>query len=343
MASNHHPRRGSMGFYPRKRARSRIPHVKSWAADESGEPRLQGFAGYKAGMTHALAVDYRPKSLTSGQEVLMPVTVIETPPMTIAAVRAYEKTSYGQQTLTEVWADGLDARLQKRVNLPKKQDADKKWALMAEADLSDVRVLAYTHPKEVTGVDSKTPELMEIRVGGGELAARIEYAKSLLGKTLTINDVHKNGQMVDVLGVTKGYGFESRVVRFGTKLLSHKNSKHRRMIGTQGAWHPNWVQSTVPNDGQRGTHQRTEYNKRILKVGEDGSEITPEGGFPHYGVVRNSYLLMHGSIPGPAKRLIRLRDAVRYTRGIEVQEADIKFVSTASKQGVRKSLGGDTA
>ena len=53
------------------------------------------------------------------------------------------------------------------------------------------------------------------------------------------------------------------------KLLSHKNSKHRRMIGTQGSWHPNWVQSTVPNDGQRGFHQRTEYNKRILKIAPD--------------------------------------------------------------------------
>jgi large subunit ribosomal protein L3 len=339
MASNHHPRRGSMGFYPRKRARSRIPHVKSWAADEGGEPRLQGFAGYKAGMTHALAVDYRPKSLTSGQEVLMPVTVVEVPPMTVAAVRAYEKNPYGLQTLTEVWAAGLDARLENRVNVPKKQDAEAKWKLISEADVAEVRVLAYTHPRDVTGVDSKTPELMEIRIGGGNLAGRVEFAKGLLGKQVTIADVHKNGQMIDILGVTKGYGFESRVVRFGTKLLTHKNSKHRRMIGTQGAWHPAWVQSTVPNDGQRGYHQRTEYNKRILRIGQDGAEITPEGGFPHYGVVRNQYLLMHGSIPGPAKRLVRLRDAVRYTRGIEVQETDIKFVSTASKQGRRKSVG----
>jgi large subunit ribosomal protein L3 len=174
---------------------------------------------------------------------------------------------------------------------------------------------------------------MEIRVGGGELKARLEYAKSILGKTLTVADAMKPGQMMDTLAITKGYGFESRVVRFHTKLLSHKNSKHRRMIGTQGSWHPNWVQSTVPNDGQRGYHQRTEYNKRVLKIGADGAEVTPAGGFPHYGVVRNEYLLVHGSIPGPAKRIIRMRDAVRYTRGIEVKEADIRYVSTQSKQG----------
>lgn len=333
MGKRSHPRQGSMGFYPRQRARSVVPHVKSWADDHSGAPKLQGFAAYKAGMTHALVVDYRPASTTSGQEVRMPVTVLETPPMAIAAVRVYEETPYGIKTLTEVWADQADKRLADRVSLPKKQDAAAKWKLAAEAKLADVRVLAHTNPASVSGVDSKTPEVMEIRVGGGDLKARLEYAKSILGKTLTVDQALKSGQMMDTIAVTKGYGFESRVVRFHTKLLSHKNSKHRRMIGTQGAWHPNWVQSTVPNDGQRGFHQRTEYNKRILKIGTDGAEVTPEGGFPHYGIVRNQYLLVHGSIPGPAKRLIRLRDAVRYTRGIELQQADIRFVSQQSKQG----------
>lgn len=344
MGKRSHPRQGSMGFYPRKRARSNVPHVKAWADDTTGSPKLQGFAGYKAGMTHALVVDYRPTSVTSGQEVRMPVTVIETPPMTIAAVRFYENTPYGLKTLTEVWSDKLEPRLGDRLPLsdtPGAKAADN-WKLVDESQrsmtpvsgLADVRVLAHTNPVEVTGPDHKIPELMEIRVGGGDMKARIEYARGLLGKTITVDQALKSGQMMDTLAITKGYGFESRVVRFHTKLLSHKNSKHRRMIGTQGAWHPNWVQSTVPNDGQRGYHQRTEYNKRILKLGTDGAEITPEGGFPHYGVVRTQYLLVHGSVPGPAKRLVRMRDAVRYTRGIDVQQADIRYVSTASKQGV---------
>jgi large subunit ribosomal protein L3 len=332
MGKRSHPRQGSMGFYPRIRARSVVPHIHSWAADPS-QPKLQGFAAYKAGMTHALVVDYRPASTTSGQEVRMPVTVLETPPMAIAAVRAYERTPYGLKVLTEVWADKLDERVGDRTNLPKKQDVAAKWKLINEAQVVDIRVLAHTNPASVSGVDSKTPEIMEIRVGGGDLKARLEYAKGILGKTLTVDQALKSGQMMDTVAVTKGYGFESRVVRFHTKLLSHKNSKHRRMIGTQGSWHPNWVQHTVPNDGQRGFHQRTEYNKRILKIGTEGAEVTPQGGFPHYGVVRNSYLLVHGSVPGPAKRLIRLRDAVRYTRGIEVQQADIRFVSQQSKQG----------
>jgi large subunit ribosomal protein L3 len=333
MGKRSHPRQGSMGFYPRQRARSVVPHTKSWAADESSQPKLQGFAGYKAGMTHALVVDYRTSSTTSGQEVRMPVTVIETPPMGIVAVRVYESTPYGLKALTEVWADKVDERVDDRTHVPKKQDAAAKWKLVESATIADVRVLAHTKPADVSGVDSKTPEVMEIRVGGGDLKARLAYARTILGKTLTITDALKAGQMMDAQAVTKGYGFESRVVRFHTKLLSHKNSKHRRMIGTQGSWHPNWVQSTVPNDGQRGMHHRTEYNKRILKVGENGSEVTPAGGFPHYGVVRNQYLLVHGSIPGPAKRLIRLRDAVRYNKELTSVTADVRYVSLESKQG----------
>ena len=72
----------------------------------------------------------------------------------------------------------------------------------------------------------------------------------------------------------------------------------------------------------------------LAQLGPDGPEIPPAGGCLHYGVVRNNYLMVPGSIPGPGKRLIRLRDPVRYTRGIQVQQPDIRFVSTGSKQGV---------
>jgi large subunit ribosomal protein L3 len=82
-----------------------------------------------------------------------------------------------------------------------------------------------------------------------------------------------------------------------------------------------------------GYHQRTEYNKRILKIGENGKEITPAGGFPNYGEIRNQYIIIHGSIPGPAKRLIRLRDAVRYQKGVKVEKPEITYISTMSKQG----------
>ena len=94
MPDIHHPRRGSMGYSPRKRARTQTPHIKNWP-EGNEKPKIQGFLGYKAGMTHAFVVDYRPTSTTSGREVVMPVSVVETPPLKIAAVRAYKETAYG--------------------------------------------------------------------------------------------------------------------------------------------------------------------------------------------------------------------------------------------------------
>jgi len=330
MPERHHPRRGSMGFSPRKRARQSIAHIKNWP--EGGDtPKIQGFLGYKAGMTHAFIVDFRPTSTTSGKEVMEPVTVLETPPIKIAAVRAYKKTHNGLQTVGEIWSDKIDKEIKKRFPVSKKKRKET-WDFTKDAE--EIRVIIYTQPKLVTGNPKKIPELREFRISGGTIEDQIKYAKEILGKELKIKDILKEGDMVDAIAVTKGKGFQGHVKRWGVKLLTHKNSKHRRMIGTAGSWHPNWIQSTVPQAGQMGYHQRTEINKRILKIGENGDEITPSGGFPHYGVIKNSYILLHGSIPGPAKRLISLRDAIRYKRGVKVEKPEITYISTTSKQGV---------
>ena len=76
MAKRNHPRRGSMAFSPRKRASRTFGHVKSWPTTDASEVRVQGFAGWKAGMTHILARDLNPRSTSAGQEVRVPVTVV---------------------------------------------------------------------------------------------------------------------------------------------------------------------------------------------------------------------------------------------------------------------------
>jgi large subunit ribosomal protein L3 len=295
------------------------------------KPKIQGFLGYKAGMTHAFVVDYRPTSTTTGREIRMPVSIVETPPIKIAAVRVYKKTYQGLQTIGEIWAEKLDPELSKRLPLAKKEKK-KNWDFVKDAD--EIRALVYTQPKLVTGIPKKTPEIRELRISGGSIEEQINYAKEILGKEIKIKDAVKEGDMLDIIAVTKGKGFEGVIKRWGVKLLVHKNSKHRRMIGTAGSWHPNWIQATVPQAGQRGYHQRTEYNKRVLKIGENGTEITPSGGFLHYGVIRNSYIVLHGSIPGPTKRLVGMRDAIRYQRGVKIEKPEITYISTTSKQGV---------
>ncbi|HOK28145.1 MAG TPA: 50S ribosomal protein L3 [Methanomassiliicoccaceae archaeon] len=332
MPNKRRPRKGSKAYSPRKRAASQTPRLDSWPEISEG-PKLQGFTGYKAGMTHAFVVDYRPKSLTSGQEIQVPVTVLEVPPMKVAAVRVYESTRYGLRTVGEVWSNSLNSELSRRLPIPKNYDPEKAWNDLSKSDIDDVRVLTYTQPKLVSGVPKKVPELMETRIGGGTIEERLEYAKSLLGKEVSVSDFVKDGGIIDVSAITKGKGFQGAVKRWGIKLLHHKNSKHRRLVGNLGPKRPGYVRPTVPQGGQMGYHQRTEFNKRVLKIGEKGEEITPKGGFLNYGDIRNHYVLIHGSVPGPTKRLIRLRDPVR-PNGTMLKEApNITYVSIQSKQG----------
>ena len=77
MTKAHKPRLGSMQFWPRKRARHSVARIRSWAESKKAKP--QAFIGYKVGMTHLLVVDNRPKSITKGDKIASPVTIIECP------------------------------------------------------------------------------------------------------------------------------------------------------------------------------------------------------------------------------------------------------------------------
>ncbi len=325
-----------MAFSPRKRARSETPHISSWAAVEGDDPKILGFAGYKVGMSHIMAVDYRKKSTTAGQEIRMPVTIVEIPPMKVIGARGYIQDTYGLRTLTEAWEKKIDKDLERTLPIPKGHNAKEAWKKMSDNDLEEIRLLVHTQPRMVTGIPKKRPEIMEMAVGGGSLDAQIEYAKEMMGKEFTMSDFTQDGEMLDAIAVTTGYGFQGHVKRWGVKLLTHKNSKHRRMIGNLGPFSPGYVVSTVPQAGQTGYHQRTEYNKRLLKIGDNPDEINPKGGFLNYGLIRGNYALLHGSLPGPSKRLIRFRKAVRFhgKKTDAIIAPEITMISQESQQGV---------
>ncbi len=337
MAKGHRPKRGSLAFSPRVRAKSHIPRFNSWP-QAAGEPKLQDFAGYKVGMTHVVMVDDVKYSLTEGMEISVPVTVVETPAVRVAAVRAYTSSTYGDKALSEAWAADLDESLGKTIALPKTSNTESALAkiegMIDEGDVTDIKVITYTLPKKLTGVPKKNADIMETAVSGSDVKAKFEYAKSLLGSEIKLSDVFDEGTFVDVAAITTGKGTQGPVKRWGINLMKNKHSRQGslRQVGTLGPWHPAVVRWTVPQMGQMGYHQRTEYNKRILKVGTDGEEITPTGGFINYGLIRGEYVLIKGSIPGPSKRLVRLRDPMR-SKVPATSEPQIVHVSTQSKQG----------
>ncbi|MCX9013533.1 MAG: 50S ribosomal protein L3 [Candidatus Methanoperedens sp.] len=335
MSKTHRPRRGSLSYSPRKRVKSETPRVRAWPS--RAEPKLLGFAGYKAGMTHVMMTDNTPHSLTSEMVISVPVTILETPPLKVAAIRVYDSSPYGAKAIAEAWTDELDKELSRAMIIPKKHDLQaallKIEQLIKDGIASDLKVITYTLPEKVTGISKKKPELMENKIGGNTLAEQFEYAKTVIGKTVGIGDVFKDGDIVDVIAVTTGKGTQGPVKRWGIQLMKgkHKRAGSRRQVGTLGPWAPHHVSWRVPQMGQMGYHQRTEFNKIVMQIGEDGESVTPDGGFLNYGIVRNNYIVIKGSVPGPVKRLVRIRPAIRAKKQVHVSE--ITYLSTQSKQG----------
>lgn len=311
MAAPKRPRRGSLAFYPRKRAKRIYPMVRDRAT--SDKKKFLEFSGYKAGMTSIRILDIRKTSTTKGEEIRVPATIIECPPIKIIGIRFYSQTPYGLKVMTDV----LDANLKKDKDIARKLKVGEyrtneklSYAEKHLDKIKDISLIVRTQPK-LTGLGKKKPEVFEIDIGGNDIKEKMNFAKEIFGKEVKITDVFKEGEYVDIIAITKGKGTQGVVKRFGVKIQNRKDMKHHRQIGALGPQSPGRVRWTVPRAGQMGFSQRTEYNKRILKIGQDTKEINPSGGITNYGIIRNSYILLEGSIPGPRKRLVMLRTAIR--------------------------------
>jgi len=332
------PRKGSLGFGPRVRASSETPRFNSWP-DSDGQPTLQGFAGYKAGMTHVVMINDESNSPREGMEETVPVTIIETPPMNAVALRAYENTPYGKQPLTEVWTDEFDDDLERVLDVPDDVDFEESTEAFRETvqaeNVTELRAITHTVPSTVPSVPKKKPDVMETRIGGGSVSEKLDYGLELLedGGAHDTTDVFREGELADVAGVTKGKGTQGPVKRWGVQKRKGKHARQgwRRRIGNLGPWNPSRVRSVVPQQGQTGYHQRTELNKRILGLG-DGDDVNVDGGFVNYGEVDGPYTLVKGSVPGPDQRLLRLRPAIRPNEQPRL-DPEVRYVSNASNQG----------
>jgi large subunit ribosomal protein L3 len=331
---HHGPKHGSLAYSPRKRAERLSARTRHWPKIEADSPRLLGFIGYKAGMTHMFAIEDRKRSPNYGKEVIRSATVLETPPMLICGVRTYKTNPYGLQTLTEAWMKDPPEELGRVLTIPEKFNTEENLKKIEENldKTAKIRLIAVTQPKHAS-VPKKKPDVAEVEIGGGSIQQQFEYAKSLLGKAVTSAEIFKEGQYIDATAVSIGKGFQGPVKRWGVAILQHKGRKTKRGVATLGPWKPAHVLYSVPRAGQMGFHQRTEYNKRILKMGTEGKEVTPEGGFMRYGVIRGPYMLVDGSMPGPEKRPIRLRYPARPPKYTGEEPPKITYVSLKSPQG----------
>ncbi len=300
MSKPHNPRRGSMQYWPRKMAKRAYAKIRSWPKLDN--TKLLAFIGYKVGMTHLIATDNTPASLTKDQNISIPITVIECPPLKPLSLRFYKQTHDGLQVISDFYAKKIDKEIKRKIKPQKK-----KPEIPEKFDY--VKLIIYTQPK-LTTIGKKKPEILEISISG-LLDKKLEFLKPLLEKEIKLQDVFKESQLLDIHAITKGKGFQGPRKRHHVALRQHKSEKSRRNTGTLGPWQPKKVRFTVPHAGQMGFHQRVEYNKQLIKISNKPDEVNPKGGWKHYGIIKNNYVLIKGSIQGPSKRTIIMTEPIR--------------------------------
>jgi large subunit ribosomal protein L3 len=315
------PRRGSLAFYPRIRAKSLESKVRHWPENNENSSLL-GFAGFKAGQIQVMTIDDKEKTPNFGKQLDNPSTVIATPPITIVGIRCYKKDAYGEKAFVDAYSKDLPKELERKF----KTKYNEKYFELIESSfnsISSIFAVVSVSPKKAN-LAQKKPFVFEIGISGKDIQTKYQYLKSILGKEIKISDVFKNGQFIDVSGITRGKGIEGPITRFGVKRKQHKSRKSVRAVGTLGPISPAVVMYSVARQGQRGFHQRTEYNKRILMLSSpEGSiqtsthdlkyPINPPGGFKHFGLIDTDYIVVRGSIPGVPKRLVKMRHPIRNT------------------------------
>ena len=309
------PRRGSMAFYPRVRARSLESRVRTWSDSKLEKSSLLGFAGYKVTNLNVLTVDDREKTPNYGKNLMNSSTLISTPPLKIIGIRAYAETSYGKNAVYDAFAKDTDKYLSKKASFSYKDGKLEDINLHIDK-IKHVVAIVSSYPASAS-LSQKKPFVWEVPIGGKDIKSKIDYVMSNFGKQVNIKDVFETGQFIDISAITRGKGIEGPITRFGVKRKQHKSRKSVRALGTLGPISPAVVTYTVPRQGQRGFHQRTEYNKRILIISSSETDndfkINPNGGFEHFGMIKNDYIIVKGSVPGVPRRLVKMRFPTRST------------------------------
>ena len=306
------PRRGSLAYSPRGRAKSMEARIRGWPQVKSEEPKLLAHVGFKAGCIQLVSIDDREHTPNAGKQLVSLGTVLVTPPVIVLGIRGYTKDHYGMHAKFDVFSEDMPKEISKQITLKNKEGALEQ----AEKSLGNVKEIygiVAVSPR-AAGLEQKKPYIFEASVQGGDIQKQFAYLKELLGKEVKIDQVFELGSSVDVAAITKGKGWQGVIQRMGAKRKQHKSRKTVRELGSLGPISPQYVMYTVPRAGQMGFHQRIEYNKRIMMMGnteESEIKINPEGGYKHFGLVKGDFIVLKGSVPGTYRRMIKLRTQIR--------------------------------
>jgi large subunit ribosomal protein L3 len=177
------------------------------------------------------------------QNVLIPVTVVEAGPCAVVQVKTVESDGYNAVQI------GFSSKKAKNSSKAELAHAKKAGVENAPRVLSEVRLTA-------------SPALK-------------------VGDVVTVS-AFQEGQLVDVIGITKGKGFQGVVKRFrvGGGPAAHGSMFHRRIgsIGMRQTPGRTWKNQSMP--GHMGSERRTVQNLRVVKVIADRNLILVKGAIP---------------------------------------------------------------
>jgi large subunit ribosomal protein L3e len=224
-----------------------------------------------------------------------------------------------------------------------------------------IRVVCHTQMKLMKRRQKKA-HIMEIQLNGGSVVDKVNWAREHLERSVPVANVFSQDEMIDIIGITKGHGVKGVTSRWHTKKLPRKTHKGLRKVACIGAWHPSRVRYTVARAGQKGYFHRTQINNKIYRIGlgiaaqteaakSEGTnatrkgnastafeptvkDITPMGGFPHYGEVKNDFIMIKGACQGCRKRVLTLRKSLlTHTKRRALEKVELKLIDTTSKFG----------
>ena len=177
------------------------------------------------------------------QNVLVPVTVVEAGPCPVVQVKTVETDGYHAVQL------GFGAQKAKNASKAEAQHARK------------------------AGLDGTPRVLNEVRLTA---AAAVKP-----GDVITVA-AFTEGQIIDVLGISKGKGFQGVVKRFRVAggPAAHGSMFHRRIgsIGMRQTPGRSWKNQRMP--GHMGSDYRTVQNLRVVKIIADKNLILVKGAIP---------------------------------------------------------------
>jgi large subunit ribosomal protein L3 len=167
------------------------------------------------------------------------------------------------------------------------------------------------------GIDHTPRVLREVRIDAPEVA------KYEVGKMVKADDVFKAGDVVDVVGVSKGKGYQGVMKRhkmsgFRATHGTHEFFRHGGSIGCRLT--PGRVHKGKRMSGRMGNVKCTSSDLVIVKV------------LSEQGVV-----LVKGAVPGPANGLVLLKGSTKNVKKYIVpqpqKEAEAKNPMKAAKKG----------